>query len=89
MNTCEACKCNKVCNHDKFGFENCGNYISEDVVEVVRCKDCEHRETFGCPMYTEEIVEWDDDGYFEQEILVSDHSTDTGFCSCGKRKDDV
>ena len=39
--TCENCACNKVCNHDLFGFENCGNFIpAADVVEVVRCKDC-------------------------------------------------
>ena len=28
-NVCETCKANKVCNHDKFGFENCGNYIPD------------------------------------------------------------
>ena len=34
--TCNKCACNKVCNHDLFGFENCGNFISaEDVVEIV------------------------------------------------------
>ena len=40
MATCETCKANKVCDHNKYGFENCNNYISADVVEVVRCKDC-------------------------------------------------
>jgi hypothetical protein len=30
MNTCETCKCNKVCNHDKFGFENCGCYVPNE-----------------------------------------------------------
>lgn len=24
---CDTCRCNKVCDHNKFGFENCGNYI--------------------------------------------------------------
>ena len=28
--TCETCKANKVCDHNKYGFENCGNYISVD-----------------------------------------------------------
>lgn len=28
--TCETCKANKVCDHDKYGFENCGNYIPAD-----------------------------------------------------------
>lgn len=42
MNKCETCKANKICDHNNYGFENCGNYISADVVEVVRCKDCKH-----------------------------------------------
>lgn len=25
--TCINCACNKVCNHDIYGFENCGNFI--------------------------------------------------------------
>lgn len=29
--TCSTCQCNKVCDHNKYGFENCGNYISGDV----------------------------------------------------------
>lgn len=40
MARCDECKANKVCDHDRFGFENCGNFIPVDVVEVVRCKDC-------------------------------------------------
>ena len=36
MNKCETCKCNKVCDHNKFGFENCNNYIPNgDVIENV------------------------------------------------------
>lgn len=27
MNTCNTCRCNKICNHDLYGFENCNNYI--------------------------------------------------------------
>lgn len=42
MANCNTCKANKVCNHDIYGFENCDNYIPENVVEVVRCKDCVH-----------------------------------------------
>ena len=31
--TCDTCRCNKVCDHDHFGFEDCGNYIpAEDDV---------------------------------------------------------
>ena len=32
--TCNTCRCNKICDHNKYGFENCNNYISADVVEV-------------------------------------------------------
>ncbi len=27
MRNCETCRCNKVCDHNNYGFENCGNYI--------------------------------------------------------------
>lgn len=30
--TCSTCQCNKVCDHNNYGFENCGNYISGDLV---------------------------------------------------------
>lgn len=39
MKTCDTCKANKICDHNKYGFENCGNYIPTDVVpraEVAR-----------------------------------------------------
>lgn len=32
MARCEECKANKVCDHNRFGFENCGNFISNDVI---------------------------------------------------------
>lgn len=32
MKTCETCKANKICDHNRFGFENCGNYIPVDDV---------------------------------------------------------
>lgn len=28
--TCLNCACNRVCNHNLFGFENCGNWIPDD-----------------------------------------------------------
>jgi hypothetical protein len=77
MATCETCKANKVCDHNKYGFENCNNYISADVVEVVRCKDCIYRfrknghDKDGCPL--------DRDGMMG----------DNDFCSCGKRKEET
>ena len=32
MARCEECKANNVCDHNRFGFENCGNFIPTDVV---------------------------------------------------------
>lgn len=29
MEKCDTCKANKVCDHNKYGFEDCDNYISE------------------------------------------------------------
>ena len=56
-----------------------------DVVEVVRCKDCEHRHTFGCPMYHEEYIDWDDDGYWETDLIIHDATNDNDFCNYGER----
>lgn len=39
MASCNTCKANKVCDHNKYGFENCNNYISADVVEVRHGRD--------------------------------------------------
>lgn len=58
-----------------------------DAVEVVRCKDCKHRGDYGCPMYHEEYIEWDDDGYHESEIIDHDRTRDDGFCDLGERKE--
>ena len=69
---CNTCKCNKVCDHNKYGFENCDNYISADVVEVCRCKDCNFfRETdreYLCMIHFSNVVKDD-------------------FCSYGERSD--
>ena len=77
MNKCDTCKCNKICDHYHFGFENCDNYISVDCIEVVRCQDCRYYET----------------DIWDGEILcgcnnpsgMQDVSAD-GYCSYGKRK---
>ena len=48
--TCSICQCNKVCDHNKYGFENCGNYISADVVqraEVAKAKRTGATEALG------------------------------------------
>lgn len=39
MRKCESCKANRVCNHDKFNSETCGNYIPR---LKVPCSECKH-----------------------------------------------
>jgi hypothetical protein len=59
-----------------------------DAVPVVRCKDCKYRGVYGeCPMYHEEYIEWDDDGYMECEYVPHDNTHDDGFCDCGAKMD--
>ena len=80
--TCNTCKCNKVCDHNKYGFENCNNYISADVVEVVRCKDCKHakaKEYYGCACQNRNTP-WFNDEY---EVYMNFND----FCSFAERKD--
>ena len=77
-NRCDTCRCNKVCDHDRFGFENCENYISEDCVEVVRCKDCKYGEI--------------DDADFPHQYLCHFRGDDWNhkyhYCGYGKRRKD-
>ena len=40
---CDTCKADKVCDHDRFGFENCNNYIPiGEVIEsdILICSHC-------------------------------------------------
>lgn len=57
-------------------------------VDVVLCKDCKWRHTDDCPMYHEEWQEWDDDGYLERDLVVTDNTVDEGFCDRGDRRDE-
>ena len=56
--------------------------------DLVRCKDCKHRETDDCPMYW---VEWsifeDCDGYTDDKYIVHNYTTDNGYCNYGERKE--
>ena len=64
------------------------NVKAVDAVEVVRCKDCKYRGDYPCPMYYDECVEWDDDGYHEVEWVDHDQTVDNGFCHMGERRND-
>lgn len=59
-----------------------------DAVIPVRCKECLHRSQHECPMYHEEDIEWDDDGYIESEVIQHDYTKDDGFCDRGERRVD-
>ena len=64
----------------KVTWNACGiaNYLVEnDVVKVVRCKDCNFRGTEDCPMAY----------YLELEGDYVDPTKDYDFCSYGKRGD--
>jgi hypothetical protein len=36
MSTCDKCKANKICDHNKFGFENCNNFIPYYDIESMK-----------------------------------------------------
>ena len=56
-------------------------------MNIVRCKDCANRYTFDCPMYFEERIEWEEDGYIEVDYAEHDNTKDDYFCSCGEETD--
>lgn len=60
----------------------------EEQPERIYCKDCKHRGTGDCPMHFVEWIEWDDDGYMECDDVVTDNTTDDGFCNFAKGKEE-
>ena len=57
------------------------------MIVISRCYECKKRGTDDCPMYFEEWQEWDDDGYLERDLVVTDNTVDEGFCDRGDRRD--
>ena len=56
--------------------------------EVVRCRDCKHRRTDECPMYSTEIVQWLNDELMpEWDEIEHDSTRDDGFCDRGERSE--
>lgn len=82
MNKCETCKCNKVCDRDFFGFENCDNYISEDCAEVVRCRDCKHWKRIAF----DDIIECDFGICHNPYDETEKETIERDYCSDGERK---
>ena len=56
--------------------------------EIIRCNECKHRHEAECPMYHEEDIEWDDDGYTEYDMVIHDWTKDDGYCDRGERRTD-
>ena len=76
-------------NNDFPTIEQIADGLLENGVTIpVRCKECKHRGDYGCPMYHEEYIEWDDDEYHESEIICYDRTRDDGFCDLGERRTD-
>lgn len=50
--------------------------------EIIRCKDCKHRQDPNiCPMTFEEWVEIDEgDGYMDSDYILHDNTDDNGYC---------
>lgn len=57
-------------------------------IDLVRCKDCKHRETDDCPMYWTEwaIFEYYD-GHADNNEIIHDYTTDNGYCNYGEREE--
>lgn len=89
MATCETCKANKVCDHNKYGFENCNNHIPEDVEEVKRAKwECVN-ESDNVWMCTG-VDGYGNEGCGSEIILLegTPHDNEWNYCpNCGARMD--
>lgn len=57
----------------------------QDIPAIVHCKECYRRATHECPMYYEEEVSWDEDGFTEIDFIPHDNTSDEGFCHLGER----
>jgi hypothetical protein len=60
----------------------CDDDWSDDLVEVVRCKDCAKRKTLQCPMCKEET----DIDFHSRYTYIVDKSEDDGYCNFGVNK---
>lgn len=38
MFKCDSCICNNVCDHDRYGFENCNHYKDNSLIIKLPCK---------------------------------------------------
>lgn len=79
--------CGMLCGYTSGYTEALDMAVEALQIDLVRCKDCKHRETDDCPMYW---VEWsifeDCDGYTDDKYIVHDYTTDNGYCHYGERR---
>lgn len=66
INSCNKCEANKICDHNRFGFENCNNFIPI----IIRCEQC------NCFKPYDKVED------FDGSCIVRECETDkTEFCS--------
>lgn len=72
-----------------YGNDGKGN-ITITITELIRCKDCVHRnDPIKCPMCFEEWVEIDEgDGYMDSDYILHDNTDDNGYCDRADRRGD-
>ena len=91
MASCKECIHAEFCflTYKKGSIANCEFKDRSNFVEVVRCKDCKHRENVeACPMCYELFRAWDvGDNCSGGEWELTDHTQDYGFCSYGERRE--
>ena len=82
---CKDCIHNEVCDRDVgYGWYECPQYISADVVEVVRCKDCVHWKDTSVDIITE--VHWGECCKPLADYRFCE-TAEYDFCSYGERKE--
>mgnify|MGYP006864409402 CR=1 FL=1 len=80
--------CGMLCGYTSGYTEALDMAVEALQIEIVRCKDCKHRETEDCPMYWTEWIMFEDcDGYTDNNSIIHDYTTDDGYCHYGERKE--
>lgn len=80
--------CGMLCGYTSGYTEALDMAIEALQIEIVRCKDCKHRETDDCPMYWAEWIMFENyDGYTDNNSIIHDYTTDDGYCNYGERKE--
>lgn len=97
---CDECEhhryvawCDKAIRDKSVNFEyetgfmdgvDAGYRSAKDELGIVLCKDCKYRGENECPRYEEQWVEYDDDGYLDEELYIVNNTVDDGFCERGE-----